>query len=181
MSLLNSEKNKSMVFWLTGLSGSGKTTMANVIRDCLETKNKRVIVLDGDYIRAKINKNLGFSKSDIEKNNRMTAELVKTKVKEFDIVIVPIISPFNDHRLMVRKIIGDNFFLVYINSSLKTCIERDTKGLYQKARQGEIRDMIGYHECSPYEIPENSDLVLDTDKKSPDECLVDFKAFIKEI
>ncbi len=154
--------NKAIVFWFTGLSGSGKTTIAEALRDLLIEVGKRVLILDGDSIRSTISKKLSFSEIDIKKNNLKVAELVIQKQNEFDFIIIPIISPYRKHRKLVRQIIGDKFYELYINCSIHECINRDVKGLYKKALNGEITNMIGIAASNPYEPPLQPDLVINT-------------------
>lgn len=153
---------KAKVLWLTGLSGSGKTTIAEYLRDKLELNGKKVLILDGDSIRSTISKKLSFSEDDIKTNNLTVAQLVIQKQNEYDVIIVPIISPYRKHRDLVRKTINFNFNEVYINCSVDECISRDTKGLYKKALNGQIKDMIGIAKSNPYEPPLNAELVIDT-------------------
>ena len=155
---------KAKVLWFTGLSGSGKTTIALDLKEHLEKISKKVLLLDGDSIRSTMNKKLGFSEDDIESNNLKIANLVVENQNEFDIIIVPIISPYKRHREKVRELISANFYEIYINSSLDKCIERDVKGLYKKALKGEISNMIGLSSANPYEPPKNPDLIINTEK-----------------
>jgi len=157
--------NNAVVLWFTGLSGSGKTTISQGLKSCLEQKDKKVLVLDGDVIRETLHISLGFSREDIRKNNRFIAELSKKQLKDFDYILVPIISPYIKDRIMVKKIIGDNNFLeLFIKLPLKKCIDRDPKGLYQKALIGEIDNFIGISETNPYQEPKNPDLIINTEK-----------------
>lgn len=156
------KNEKARVLWFTGLSGSGKTTIAEYLRDKLELNGRKVLILDGDSIRSTISKKLSFSQDDIKINNLTVAQLVIQKQNEYDVIIVPIISPYRKHRDLVRKTINDNFNEVYINCSVDECISRDTKGLYKKALNGQIKDMIGIAESNPYEPPLNAELVIDT-------------------
>jgi adenylylsulfate kinase len=156
------KNNKAKALWFTGLSGSGKTTIAELLRDKLECNGKKVLILDGDSIRSTISKKLSFSEDDIKTNNLTVAKLVVQKQNDYDIIIVPIISPYREHRDIVRRTIKDNFNEVYISCTVDECIYRDTKGLYKKALNGQIKDMIGIAESNPYEPPLNAELVIDT-------------------
>jgi adenylyl-sulfate kinase len=156
------KNHKAKVLWFTGLSGSGKTTIAEFLKNKLELDGKRVLILDGDSIRSTISNKLSFSEEDIKTNNLTVAKLVVQKQNDFDIIIVPIISPYREHRGLVRSTIKDNFSEIYINCTVDECINRDTKGLYKKALNGQIKDMIGIAESNPYEPPLNADLVIDT-------------------
>lgn len=150
------------VIWFTGLSGSGKTTIALELRKELEKLSKTVEILDGDVVRETLHTNLSFTREDIKKNNRLTAELAKERSKSNDYVLVPIISPYREDREMVRKIIGRNFLELFVNTPLKECINRDVKGLYKKAMTGEINNFIGISNSNPYENPENPDMEVST-------------------
>jgi len=158
-----------IVVWFTGLSGSGKTTIAEMLKKELLERGKRVCVLDGDEVRASLHKHLGFSREDIRENNRLIAELAEEKKKSSDCVLVPIIAPFREDRAMARSIVGDHFLEVFVDCPLSVCEERDVKGLYQKVRTGEISDLIGVSGTSPYEKPLAPDLVIKTSEMSIEE------------
>lgn len=159
------------VIWFTGLSGSGKTTIALEAKEILESLGKNVEIIDGDAIRNSRHKHLSFSREDIKENNRLIAELAKTVANEFDFVLVPIISPYKEDREMARSIIKDNFLELFINASLEKCIKRDIKGLYKKALAGEIDNFIGVSEKNPYEFPQKPDIEIKTDNMGIDECV----------
>src|SRR3989344_9600811 len=124
-------KKSSTVLWFTGLSGSGKTTIAHALEKELVKQGKKVVVLDGDVVRATFHKHLTFSRKDIRENNKLTAELSKKRMAEADVVIVPIISPYTEDRVMVRKIIGADFVEGFIDAPLEVVMKRDAKGLYK--------------------------------------------------
>lgn len=145
------------VLWFTGLSGSGKTTIAEELQRQLDGN---VEILDGDVVRDTLHKTLGFSREDIRENNRLIAELAAKSTAE--VVLVPIISPYREDRAMAKSIIGEGFTEVYISTSLQECQQRDVKGLYHKAAHGEITNMIGVAESNPYEIPLQPDIVVST-------------------
>jgi len=151
------------VLWFTGLSGSGKTTIATEIKSRLEELGKCVIIIDADDMREKYHSRLGFSREDIRENNRRIAEFVKEKILDYDVVLVPIISPFREDRATVRTILGKAFVELYVNASLGTCIERDTKGMYKKALNGEMDNLIGVSVTNPYEPPKRPDIEVCTD------------------
>lgn len=151
------------VLWFTGLSGSGKTTLAVELQKELHQRGKTVKILDGDDIRDTFHTNLGFSREDIRKSNNFAADLANKFIEEFDFVIVPIISPYNEDRTTVRSKIR-NFTQVFINAPLEECARRDVKGLYQKAFSGEINNMIGVAESNPYEEPKDSEIEIETKK-----------------
>jgi adenylyl-sulfate kinase len=138
--------------WLTGLSGSGKTTLAKALKKRLDEHGLHSIILDGDELRLGINKNLGFSQEDRFENIRRVAEIATLMMKNGIIPIVAIISPLRAMRSMAQEIIGVNHFIeVFVNTSLEICEQRDVKGLYQKARTGEIKLFTGISD--PYEEP----------------------------
>lgn len=147
------------VIWLTGLSGSGKSTVANALEQLLHAQGKRTYILDGDNVRHGLNKDLGFTDADRVENIRRVAEVAKLMMDAGLIVITAFISPFRQERGMARELIGaDNFVEVYVDTPLAVCEERDPKGLYKKARAGKLPNMTGIN--SPYEAPETPDLVL---------------------
>ena len=155
---------------MTGLSGSGKSTIARVLEQRL-TKNKYFIkVLDGDNIRTGICNNLSFSKQDRIENIRRIAEVSKLFIDNGIITINSFISPTEEIRVLAKSIIGEqNFFEIFVDASLKVCEKRDVKGLYAKARKGEIKNFTGI--SSPYEIPKNPNLIVDTSKLNVDQCV----------
>lgn len=153
---------KSPVIWLTGLSGSGKSTIANGLASKLHNEGKLVYILDGDNVRMGLNKDLGFSDDDRRENIRRIAEIANLMSDAGIIVITAFISPFRDERENAKMIIGeDSFIEVYINSPLNVCESRDPKGLYRKARNGEIPMFTGID--SPYERPIKPDIFVNTD------------------
>ena len=159
---------KICAVWLTGLPGSGKTTLSILLRDYLQKKNIPVIILDGDEIRNTVSKDLGFSPQDRKEHNRRVIEIAKLLVNNNFTSIVPLISPYRETRELARREIP-NFVEVYVKASLDTCIKRDPKGLYQKAKNGEITNLTGLQ--SPYEEPQNPEVILDTEKNSPKQCI----------
>ena len=169
--------HKSFVVWLTGFSGSGKSTIANALEVSLFEKGIRSFCLDGDNTRLGINKDLGFSSADRTENIRRVAEMAKLFLESGTIVITSFISPLISDRDMAKSIIGDvDFVEVFINCPLAICEERDVKGLYAKARRGEIKDFTGID--SPFEAPLKADVELLTDKNSVQECV---EIILKEI
>ncbi len=162
--------HKSFVVWLTGFSGSGKSTVANQLEIALFEKGVRSFCLDGDNTRLGINKDLGFSSADRTENIRRVAEMAKLFLESGTIVITSFISPLISDREMAKKIIGSTDFVeVFINCPLSICEQRDVKGLYAKARKGEIKDFTGID--SPFEVPLNSDIELFTNQNSSQECV----------
>jgi bifunctional enzyme CysN/CysC len=155
------------VIWFTGLSGSGKSTLANALEKELHAQGKRTYILDGDNIRQGLNKDLGFTDANRVENIRRVAEVAKLMMDAGLIVITAFISPFRAEREMARELIGpDSFIEVFVDTPLSVCEERDPKGLYKKARAGLIPNMTGI--SSPYECPENPDLIFTQDTEVED-------------
>ena len=158
-------KQKGFVIWITGLSGSGKSTIANEVSYKLHKMNKLSYVLDGDNIRHGLNNNLGFSPEDRNENIRRISEVSKLFVDAGLIAITAFISPYKKYRAFCREIVGPgNFFEIYTRASIELCEKRDPKGLYKKAREGLIKDFTGVN--APYEEPDTPELILDTDKET---------------
>jgi adenylylsulfate kinase len=163
---------KGIALWFTGFSGSGKTTLATHIEQKLHNLGILTQVLDGDNVRTGINNNLGFSPRDRAENIRRIAEVNKLFVDCGVVCINCFVSPTKKIRDTARNIIGkEDFVEIYVNASLEACEERDVKGLYKKARAGEIQDFTGIN--APFEAPQNPEIEVETDKMSIDEC-VDF-------
>ena len=153
--------HKGMVIWFTGSSGSGKSTLANAVNEVLHLDGLSTYVLDGDNIRHGLCKDLGFSDEDREENIRRIGEVANLFMNAGIITITAFVSPFISDRYKVRKIIGSNDFIeVYCAADVDVCESRDTKGLYKKARSGEIKDFTGI--SSPYEEPKNPEVIVDT-------------------
>ncbi|MGQ9007317.1 adenylyl-sulfate kinase [Bacillus stercoris] len=172
-------KHKSSILWLTGLSGSGKSTIANAAARELFEQGYQVIVLDGDNIRHGLNKDLGFSDEDRKENIRRIGEVAKLFVQQGTIVITAFISPFREDRQQVRELVEDGEFNeVYIKCDLDICEQRDPKGLYKKARNGEIPFFTGID--SPYEEPEAPELVLDSGQHDREACKNQLIEFVNQ-
>lgn len=170
-------EQKAKVFWLTGLSGSGKSTLAAGLQRALHAQGKLVYVLDGDNVRAGINNNLGFSEADRTENIRRIAEVAKLFLDAGIICICSFVSPTNELRALAKNIIGKNDFLeIFINASIEKCEERDVKGLYAKARKGEIKDFTGIN--APFEAPLAPDLELRTDLENEDDSVHALLSFV---
>ncbi len=165
------QKNQTPVtLWMTGLSGSGKSTIANALEQRLVSLGKHTMLLDGDNIRMGLNRNLGFREADRIENIRRIAEVSKLMNDAGLITITSFISPYARDRRQAREIIGnDSFVEIYISTPLEECERRDVKGLYRRARAGEISHFTGI--SSPYETPAHPELTLDTSRKTPEECV----------
>ena len=163
-------KQRSVMVWFTGLSGSGKSTIAIALERELHKRGLLCRILDGDNIRSGINNNLGFSAEDRVENIRRIAEVSKLFIDTGVITIAAFISPNNELREMASTIIGkDNFLEIYVNTPIEECERRDVKGLYAKARKGEIKDFTGV--SAPFEAPEHLALSLDTSVLSLEESV----------
>lgn len=161
---------KPYTIWLTGLSGAGKSTIANALEKRLYHEGKHTMLLDGDNVRMGLNCDLGFKDSDRIENIRRVAEVAKLMNDAGLIVIVSFISPFETDRKKAKEVIGEDAFCeVYVNTSLEECEKRDVKGLYKKARAGQIPNFSGI--TSPYEVPEDPDIILDTEKHTVEELV----------
>ena len=164
-------EQKGALMWMTGLSGSGKSTIAYTLEHALVQRGHLAYVLDGDNIRHGLNKNLGFSAEDREENIRRIGEVGKLFVDAGIVTITAFISPYRKDRDIARETVGaGSFFEVFCDTPLDVCEERDPKGLYKKARAGEIKGFTGIDD--PYEAPVNPELVIDTSKVSPQEAAV---------
>ncbi|MCI9445893.1 MAG: adenylyl-sulfate kinase [Lachnospiraceae bacterium] len=165
----NAMEQKSATIWMTGLSGAGKSTLANEVEKRLFAMGKHTMILDGDNVRMGLNKNLGFAENDRIENIRRIAEVSKLMNDAGLLVLTSFISPYRMDRRNAKEIIGQNFVEVYVSTPLEECEKRDVKGLYQKARKGQIANFTGI--SGKYEEPENPDIVVDTSKHSLDECV----------
>ncbi|MFY0781434.1 adenylyl-sulfate kinase [Peribacillus simplex] len=169
--------HESTVLWFTGLSGSGKSTIANAVAKELYNRNIRSYVLDGDNIRHGLNKDLGFSEEDRTENIRRIGEVSKLFVDSGQFVLTAFISPFRADRQIVRDLLDEGEFIeVYINCPIEECEVRDPKGLYDKARKGIIKDFTGID--SPYEEPEQPEIILESDQYSIEECVEQVIAYL---
>lgn len=162
-------KQKPCVIWFTGLSGSGKSTIANAVEVELFKREIKTYLLDGDNVRHGLNKDLGFSEIDRIENIRRIGEVSKLFVDSGLIVLTAFISPFKSDRQIAKSLVKyDEFIEVFVDSSLDVCESRDPKGLYKKAREGAIKNFTGI--SSPYELPEEPQIHIKTDKYSVSEC-----------
>lgn len=163
-------RHRSVVVWFTGLSGSGKSTLAHALEAMLHDNGLQTLVLDGDNIRHGLCADLGFSPEDRRENLRRVAEVAKLTLDAGLITLAAFISPMRKDRAMVKQIIGaENFIEVYVRCPVSTCEARDVKGLYKKVRAGEIHAFTGV--TASYEAPDCSDLVIDTDAHSVEQCV----------
>lgn len=160
---------QAVTVWFTGLSGSGKSTLANALEKRLFAMGRHTMLLDGDNVRMGLNKNLGFEEKDRIENIRRVAEVAKLMNDAGLIVMTAFIAPYRQDRRNAREIIGDRYIEVYVSTSLEECERRDVKGLYRKARNGEIANFTGV--SSPYEKPEYADVTVDTSQYSVDESV----------
>ena len=171
--------HKGMVIWFTGLSGSGKSTLANAVNEVLHLDGLSTYVLDGDNIRHGLCKDLGFSDEDREENIRRIGEVANLFMNAGIITITAFVSPFNNDRNNVRKIIGSKDFIeVYCSADIDVCESRDTKGLYKKARLGEIKEFTGI--SSPYEAPVNPEIVVDTGNLNLNDSVEEVINYLRE-
>jgi bifunctional enzyme CysN/CysC len=170
---------RASVVWLTGLSGAGKSTIANLVERKLHARGAHTYVLDGDNVRHGLNKDLGFTDADRVENIRRVAEVARLMTDAGLIAIVAFISPFAQERRMARALFEpDEFFEVFIDVPLEVAEQRDPKGLYRKARAGELKNFTGID--SPYELPEAAELRLDTSALSPEEASDTVISFLVE-
>ena len=162
--------HKAFLIWFTGLSGSGKSTIANLLEIELHKRGLSTFILDGDNIRLGINKDLSFNQKDRTENIRRIAEISNLMIDAGVITLAAFVSPYIKDRKKVKQIVGtENFIEIFVNTSLEECERRDVKGLYKKARAGEIKNMTGI--SAPYEAPENPDLEVITEYQSIEENL----------
>ena len=170
---------RGVTIWLTGLSGSGKSTIAVAAERELANRGHLAFVLDGDNIRHGLNNNLGFSPEDRAENIRRIGEVSKLFTEAGVIVFASFISPYRSDRDAARALMGSGDFVeIYLDASLETCEQRDVKGLYKKARAGEILEFTGI--SAPYEAPESPELVLDTDRQSVEESVSKLVEYLDE-
>jgi len=172
-------KQKGVVIWFTGLSGSGKSTIANEVAYKLHKMGKLAYVLDGDNVRHGLNKDLAFSPEDRNENIRRISEVSKLFADAGIITITAFISPYKKFRNFCRELAGPGrFFEIYTKASIETCEKRDTKGLYKKAKEGIIKDFTGIN--APYEEPESPELAVDTDKETVEESVEKVLTILKK-
>ena len=173
------KNQKPCILWFTGLSGSGKSTIANAVESKLLELEKHTYLLDGDNIRMGLNKGLGFSDEDRVENIRRIGEVSKLFVDSGLIVLTAFISPFQKERDSVRALVNpDEFIEIFVDTPLDICEQRDPKGLYQKARDGKIPNFTGI--SSPYESPHKAEIHIQTDKISIDETVEEIIKYLEQ-
>ncbi len=170
---------RGVVVWMYGLSGSGKSTIANLLERELHGEGRFTAILDGDNLRAGLNANLGFSDEDRAENVRRVAETAKLLAGLGVIVLVSVITPRRALRELAGRIVGADFHEVYVRAAFETCAERDPKGLYAKAREGAVKQFTG--KDSGFEEPENGCLTLDTEAASAEECALLLREHLRRI
>lgn len=174
------KRQKPFILWFTGLSGSGKSTIANLVEKKLYSLGKHTYLLDGDNVRHGLNKDLGFTDADRVENIRRIAEVAKLMVDAGQIVLVSFISPFHSERRMARELVEQGeFFEVFIDTPIHVAEERDPKGLYKKMRRGELKNFTGID--SPYEAPENPEIHINTTKLTPEQAVDDIVNYLTHI
>jgi adenylylsulfate kinase len=170
---------RGLVVWLYGLSGSGKSTLAHLLEHALHEAGRFTVTLDGDNVRTGLNNNLGFSDDDRRENIRRVAEVAKLFAQSGVVTIASFITPKNELRALAREIVGDADLLeVYVKASFDTCAARDVKGLYAKAKVGEVKQFTG--KDSAFEEPERADVIIDTEAESESESLARLQAAVEE-
>ncbi|MFZ5969182.1 MAG: adenylyl-sulfate kinase [Bacillota bacterium] len=169
---------KGVLLWFTGLSGSGKSTVANALEKKLVQRKRVTYLLDGDNIRHGLNGDLGFDAKSRKENIRRIGEVGRLFVDAGLITITAFISPFQEDRNSVRNLLGDRFVEVFVDCPMEECEKRDPKGLYKKAREGNIADFTGIH--SPYERPENPEITIRTDIQQIEDCADEIIGFLEK-
>ena len=164
------------ILWFTGLSGSGKSTLAKELYNL--NSDKKCKIIDGDIIRSNPNHKVDFSYNGIMNNHRYIREICLSEIKFHDYLLVTVISPFNELREQTRDLFGKSYIEIFVKSSLENVIKRDVKGLYKKALNNKIKNMIGLDPNTPYETPTNSDIIIDTENFTFDKS---FSFLIKEL
>jgi len=172
-------RHNSLILWFTGLSGAGKSTLAHALEESLHQRGCRTFVLDGDNVRHGLCADLGFSDEDRTENIRRVGEVSKLFIEAGTLVLTAFISPFRRDRDKIRVLAGaENFVEIYCRCPLDVCEQRDTKGLYRRARRGEIKDFTGI--SSPYEEPEAPDIIVDTANQSIEHCIAQLENYLEQ-
>ena len=162
---------KAHVLWFTGLSGSGKTTLSRILLSKLTQKSYQAKLMDGDEVRKQFHPHLGFSKENIIANNSFITHLCIQAQPFFDFILVSAISPLKEVRAYAREKLQPLFSEIYIKTSLEECMKRDVKGLYKKAIEGDIPNLIGFNKGIPYEAPQTPELILNTEFLDSTQCI----------
>lgn len=171
-------QHHSFLIWFTGLSGSGKSTIANLLEKKLHEQKIHTYTLDGDNLRRGLTKELTFSEADRNENLRRTAEVAKLFIDAGTVVIAAFISPYINMREQIKDIVGaENYIEIFVNTPLEVCEQRDVKGLYKKARTGELKNFTGI--SAPYETPINPFIEIDTVKETPEQAVQKIISMIK--
>lgn len=171
-------QHRSFLIWFTGLSGSGKSTIANLLEKKLHEQKIHTYTLDGDNLRRGLTKELTFSEADRNENLRRTAEVAKLFIDAGTVVIAAFISPYINMREQIKDIVGtENYIEIFVNTPLEVCEQRDVKGLYKKARTGELKNFTGI--SAPYETPINPFVEIDTVKETPEQAVQKILSLIK--
>ena len=171
-------QHRSILLWFTGLSGAGKSTLAHALEERLYQIGYHTFVLDGDNVRHGLCGDLGFSNEDRVENIRRISEVAKLFIEAGVIVMTAFISPFRADREKARQLVGEDFVEIYCRCPLNLCEERDVKGLYKRARKGEIKEFTGI--SSPYEEPENPELLVETGNQSLDKCVEQILDYLRQ-
>jgi bifunctional enzyme CysN/CysC len=170
---------KPCILWFTGLSGAGKSTIANLVEKKLHLMGRHTYLLDGDNVRHGLNRDLGFTDADRVENIRRVGEAAKLFVDAGLIVLVSFISPFRSERRMARELLGQGEFIeIFVDTPIEICMQRDPKGLYEKAKAGEIANFTGI--SSPYEIPETAEITVRTAGRAPGDCAAEIVAYLRK-
>ena len=162
---------KTKILWFTGRSGAGKTTLVKLLKKKFDYLNITSWIIDGDLVREKRKKKFGFSKEEIIINNLEIVDRVKKKIGKYEFILVSVISPYEDQRKINRNLLGKDYYEVFVNCSLKEAMRRDPKGLYARAIDGEINNLIGFSESNPYENPQSPDIMVDTNNSSCEDSM----------
>ena len=175
-----SKYKESKIIWLTGMSGAGKSFYSKYLYEKYKSLSKKIQILDGDTIRDKYYTPLGYSKEDIFKNNMFIADICDKNYKNYDVTIVSVISPYESIRNKIKGKFKNNIYFIFVKADIESLKARDTKKLYFKADNNEIKDLIGYSNSSKYEKPINPDLILNTSERSkPDDNYNILDSFFK--
>ena len=170
---------RALVFWFTGLSGAGKTTVALEAKRRLENDGYSVVVFDGDDIRSRFHRSLGFSEAEIKENNMKIAELCRAHRGGADVILVPIISPYRRSRQDAKDRLEGDYFEIYFDADLECVMKRDTKNLYAKAARGELSGLIGFSPEAVYEAPDSPDFIVRSGTQTINESVSSLVGFIQ--